>query len=126
MPNRFMKILPPSQQKIRPVIIEQFHRIVPSEELSYNIIMKRWTVVFRALANINRLKIIKMLADGHKMNVGDIAEDLNISFKATSNHLAMLKNLDVLEAQGAEGHVFYSINPQMPKDFQKIIEIILK
>ncbi len=64
-----------------------------------------------------------MLAAGHKMNVGDIAESLKISFKATSNHLAILKNLDVLEAQGAEGHVFYSINPQMPKDFQKIIEI---
>ena len=90
------------------------------------LLMKRWTVVFRALANINRLKIIKMLTGSHKMNVGDIAEELNISFKATSNHLAMLKNLDVLEAQGAAGHVFYSINPQMPKDFQRIIEIIPK
>jgi len=88
--------------------------------------MKRWTVVFRALANINRLKIIKMLADGRKMNVGDIAEDLKISFKATSNHLAILKNLDVLEAQGVDGHVFYSINSQMPKDFQKIVETTLK
>lgn len=67
-----------------------------------------------------------MLADGRKMNVGDIAEDLKISFKATSNHLAMLKNLDVLEAQGAEGHVFYSINSQMSKDFQKAIEIVLR
>jgi len=67
-----------------------------------------------------------MLADGHKMNVGDIAKSLNISFKATSNHLAILKNLDVLEAQGAEGHVFYSFNQQLPKDFQKIIEITLK
>ena len=88
--------------------------------------MKRWTVIFRALANINRLKTIKMLASGRKMNVGDIAEDLEISFKATSNHLAILKNLDVLDAQGVEGHVFYSINLQMPKDFQRIIEIILK
>jgi len=88
--------------------------------------MKRWTVIFRTLANINRLKIIKMLAGGQKINVGDIAEDLKISFKATSNHLAMLKNLDVLEAQGADGHVFYSVNSQMPKDFQKIIEITLK
>jgi DNA-binding transcriptional ArsR family regulator len=88
--------------------------------------MKRWTDVFRTLANINRLKIIKLLADGRKMSVTDIAEDLGISFKATSNHLALLKNLDVLEAQGTAGHVFYSINPQLPKDFQKIIEITLK
>ena len=88
--------------------------------------MKRWTVDFRALANINRLKIIKLLADGRKMSVTDIAEYLQISFKATSNHLALLKNLDVVEAQGASGHVFYFFNRQLPKDFQKIIEIALK
>ena len=83
-------------------------------------------MVFRALANINRLKIIKLLADGRKMSVTDIAGNLEISFKATSNHLALLKNLDVVEAQGASGHVFYSFNQQLPKDFQKIIEIALK
>jgi ArsR family transcriptional regulator, arsenate/arsenite/antimonite-responsive transcriptional repressor len=87
--------------------------------------MKRWTIVFRALANINRLKIIQMLSRGHKMNVSDIAEELNISFKATSNHLAMLKNLDVLESQGTAGHVFYSLNPRLPKDFHRIINLVL-
>ena len=86
--------------------------------------MKRWTVIFRALANINRLKIIKLLSDGRKMNVSDIAGDLKISFKATSNHLAILRNLDVLDAQGVDGHVFYSVNSQMPKDFQKTINLI--
>lgn len=88
--------------------------------------MKRWTVVFRTLSNINRLKIIEMLSDGRKMNVGDIAKDLKISFKAVSNHLAMLKNLDILEAQGAAGHVFYSLNSQMPNDFRKILNHIIK
>lgn len=87
--------------------------------------MKRWTVVFRALANINRLKIIQMLSGGHKMNVGDIAAELKISFKATSNHLAILKNLDVVEAQGAAGHVFYSLNPRMANDFRKILNSVL-
>ena len=41
--------------------------------------MKRWTIVFRALANINRLKIIAILSRGHKINVGDIAKNLGIS-----------------------------------------------
>lgn len=84
---------------------------------------KRWTTVFRVLANINRLKIIKMLEDGRKMSVTGIARSLKISLKATSNHLVLLKNLDVLEAQGAAGHVFYSINPQMPKDFRKVLSL---
>jgi DNA-binding transcriptional ArsR family regulator len=86
--------------------------------------MKRWTVVFRTLANINRLKIIQMLSLSNRMNVGEISENLKISFKATSNHLAMLKNLDVLESQGTAGHVFYSLNPQMPNDFRKILNLI--
>jgi DNA-binding transcriptional ArsR family regulator len=86
--------------------------------------MKRWTTIFRTLANINRLKIIKMLSGDKKMSVGDISQDLNISFKATSNHLAMLKNLDIVESQGTSGRVFYSINQKMPKDFHKIINHI--
>jgi len=74
------------------------------------------------MSNANRLKILKMLSGGRKMTVGDIAGSLRISFNATSNHLAMLKNLDVLEAQGTAGHVFYSINHKMPDDFRKILD----
>jgi len=86
--------------------------------------MKRWTVIFRTLSNINRLKIITFLSRGNKMNVGDIAQQLHISFAATSNHLAMLKNLDIVESQGVAGHVFYSLNNKMPKDFRKILDHI--
>lgn len=86
--------------------------------------LKRWTVVFRALANINRLKIIKMLFDGRRMNVTEIADELKISFKATSNHLALLRNLDVLEAQGTAGHVFYSLNADLPDDFRAATKLM--
>jgi DNA-binding transcriptional ArsR family regulator len=90
-----------------------------ADKIKIEINMKRLTVIFRALANINRLKIIKLLVDGRKMSVSDIAQELGISLKATSNHLALLKNLDVLEARGTAGHVFYSFNRQLPKDFQE-------
>ena len=85
---------------------------------------RRWTIIFRALANINRLKIIRMLSGSRKMNVSEIAVALEISIKATSNHLAILKNLSVLSPQGVEGHVFYSINSQMPKDFRKTVNLM--
>jgi len=88
--------------------------------------MKRWVVIFRVLANINRLKIIEMLSDGRKMNVSEISQVLKISFKATSNHLAILKNLEVLESQGTAGHVFYSLNAQLPADFHKASDLFLK
>lgn len=86
--------------------------------------VKRWVVVFRALANTNRLKIIRMLRDGRKMSVTDISSELRISFKATSNHLAMLRSLDVLEATGTEGRVLYSVNSGMPEDFYAAIGLI--
>lgn len=85
--------------------------------------MKRWTIVFKTLANINRLKIIGMLSRGRKMNVGDIAVALKISFSATSNHLILLQKLDVLEAEGRAGHVFYSLNPRLPRDFSRVIAL---
>jgi DNA-binding transcriptional ArsR family regulator len=86
--------------------------------------MKRWAEVFRILSNINRLEIIRLLSKGESLPVGEIATHLKISFTATSNHLAMLKSLDVLEAKGSEGHVYYSISKQMPADFKKIINLM--
>lgn len=86
--------------------------------------LRRWTVVFRVLANINRLKIIKMLYGERRMNVTEIADELKISFKATSNHLAMLRNLGVLEAQGTAGHVFYCLNPDLPGDFRAAVKLM--
>jgi len=62
-----------------------------------------------------------MLSGNNKMNVGDIAQNLHISFKATSNHLAMLKNLDILESLGSNGHVFYFLSKNMPQDFKKVL-----
>ncbi len=86
--------------------------------------IKRWTVIFRALSNSNRLKIIEMLLSGNKMNVSEIAKALGVSFKSTSNNLAILKNLDVLESHGKDGHVFYFVNSQMPKDFYNAINLL--
>lgn len=86
---------------------------------------KRWIVVFRSLANFNRLKIIKTLYDSNELNVTEISDIIKISLKATSNHLAMLKNLDVLNAHGKAGHVFYSFNQQLPEDFKKVIKLLL-
>ena len=97
-----------------------------NENMSKNINSgtKRWVVVFRTLANVNRIKIIKMLSGGGRMNVTEISTELSISFKATSNHLAMLRNLNVIEATGASGHIFYFINQNMPKDFREAIKLL--
>lgn len=87
--------------------------------------MKRWTQIFKAFANSNRLKIIVLLSRGTPRNVTEIAGELRISLKATSKHLILLHNLDVLEAKGEKGHVFYSLNSDMPKDLRIAIRLFL-
>ncbi|KKU94535.1 MAG: hypothetical protein UY26_C0001G0087 [Candidatus Jorgensenbacteria bacterium GW2011_GWA1_48_13] len=87
--------------------------------------MKRWTQIFKALANINRLKIIKLLSGGRALNVSNIAGEIGISLNATSKHLIILSNLDVLDGNGREGHVFYNLNPKMPPDIKRSVNLFL-
>ena len=88
--------------------------------------MKRWTQIFRVLANVNRLKIIKLLSSGGRLSVSDITAELEISFVATSRHLIFLRDLEVLDNEGKQGHVFYFLNRRMPLDIQKAIGLFIK
>lgn len=67
-----------------------------------------------------------MLSGGERLIVGEIAERIGISFRGTSQHLIILHNLDVLESEGIKGHVYYSINPKMPKDIAFVIDFFLR
>jgi DNA-binding transcriptional ArsR family regulator len=86
---------------------------------------KKWVNIFKALSNINRLKIIEMLLGGNKeLTVTQIADKLGISIKSTSKHLIMLQNLDVLECEGRNGRVFYKFSQSVPQDFKSIIKLL--
>ncbi len=84
---------------------------------------KRWVNIFKALGNINRLKIIKMLVGGNSMTVTEISQEIKVSLKSTSRHLFILKNLELLESEGKNGHVFYSMNKNAPADFKQAIKL---
>jgi DNA-binding transcriptional ArsR family regulator len=85
--------------------------------------MQRWELIFKSLANINRLKIIKILSNNDRLDVGSISEKLKISFKATSQHLIILKNVGALESIGEKGRVHYLLNSDLPKDFARAIAL---
>jgi len=59
------------------------------------------------------------------MHVTDISNKLGISFMATSRHLLLLRNHEVLQYEGKNNHVFYSLNPDIPADFKKAINLVL-
>ena len=66
---------------------------------------------YKALANKRRLEIISFLAKESKANVGQIAEQIKLSFNATSRHLQVLKNVGFVESEqiNLEQH-YYLVN----------------
>lgn len=87
--------------------------------------MKRWTQIFKALANVSRLRIIRLLADGNERTVAAVAREIHVSFKGTSKHLILLHNLDILKNVGKAGHVYYSLNRDMPQDIKNVVNYFL-
>lgn len=87
---------------------------------------KRFTKIFKVFSNINRVKIVLLLSKRKVMNVTDIAEALNISFKATSKHLIILDQFDIVDSRGKLGHVFYSLSKDIPKDIKSIVDIFIE
>lgn len=53
--------------------------------------------VLKALANRRRLAILEYLKYREEANVGMIAKHIDLSFKATSRHLRVLFNADILD-----------------------------
>lgn len=54
---------------------------------------------YKMLANQRRLKIISYLAKQPKATVKEIAEAINLSFKATSKHLLLLKHAGFIDSE---------------------------
>lgn len=67
--------------------------------------------VLKVLANKRRLAIIKYLKKNQEAKVGDIADEIKLSFKATSKHLGLLFNADVVEKEQRSLQMWYKLSP---------------
>ena len=61
--------------------------------------MKELEKPLKALANRRRLAILKYLKQNREATVADIAEGIDLSFKATSRHLGVLASADIVERE---------------------------
>ena len=75
--------------------------------------MKELERILKALANKRRLAIIKYLKQEKEATVGDIAEKIKLSFKATSKHLGILAVVDIVEKEQRSLQVWYRLSPQL-------------
>lgn len=76
--------------------------------------MKELERALKALANRRRLLIAALLKKKTEVAVGDIAEGIELSFRATSKHLRILFSADILDRRQRSSGVYYSLSASLP------------
>ena len=78
----------------------------------------------KILADINRLGILKFLKKRKQASVGEIADSLKISFKATSKHLLFLVRKGILVNKKDGPFVIYYISNNLSLSIRSVIDLI--
>ncbi len=80
--------------------------------------------ILKALANRRRLAIVRFLKRNKQANVGQIAAEMKISFKAVSNHLTRLQTADLVSSEKIGLMVFYRLADKPPRLMERILPFI--
>ena len=78
----------------------------------------------KALANRRRLAIVRFIKKKKEASVGDIAEEIKLSLKSTSRHLAVLFSAGLLEREQRSLQVFYKVAIDIAEPIRRIISIL--
>ena len=86
--------------------------------------IKEMVEVFKALADANRLRIIRMLASNMEKTicVSDLAEKLGITQPAASQQIKVLRNIGILEGNKDGYYVYYAINTDILNKYKEQID----
>lgn len=85
--------------------------------------------VFKALSEVNRFRIFRILAEQPLLSVGNIASILNISLPLTSQHIRVLAHANLIQKERAGKKVVPRLKNNNPfvqtivKTIQKTIEL---
>lgn len=85
---------------------------------------KEFERVLKALANKRRLAIVVYLKHKKEAAVTDIAEHLNLSFKATSKHISILVAAGILEKEQRSKLMISSITHNLPEVAHQILILL--
>jgi DNA-binding transcriptional ArsR family regulator len=71
---------------------------------------------FKAIADANRRKILKLLRENGTLTAGELADNFEISKPALSEHLKILRNADLIYAVKKQQFIHYSLNTTVFED----------
>ena len=86
--------------------------------------MKDFEKELKALANKRRLAIIKYLKRAHEASVGEMAEEISLSLRSTSRHLAVLTSASVIESDQRGLYVFYRLAAKLRPATKSIVDLL--
>ena len=81
--------------------------------------------VWKALADPTRRKILELLRK-NDMNAGEISDNFEMSKPSISNHLSILKNAGLIDAEKKGKNIIYSINTSVFEDILSVISDFTK
>lgn len=76
--------------------------------------------VWKALADPTRRKILEMLRK-RDMNAGEIADCFDMSKPSISNHLSILRQANLVDADKKGQNIIYSINTSVFEDLLSVL-----
>lgn len=68
--------------------------------------------ILKALANQRRMTILKLLQQERELTVGEIADNIDLSFRSTSRHLVILVHADILERRQRNLNQLYRLSDE--------------
>ena len=81
--------------------------------------------VFRALADANRRKILKLLQRG-SLSAGELAEQFSIGKASLSHHFAILRAVDLVRSERRGQRIVYSLNTTVLEDVAALLLDVLQ
>ena len=79
----------------------------------------------KAIADPTRLKIIKILNSSKPLCVNAIANKLNVTQSAISQHLRILRQLNLVSGNRVGYHIHYGINQNKFKNYTNLLSTII-
>ncbi len=79
--------------------------------------------ILKALANKRRISILKYLKSESSASVGDIADEIKLSFRATSKHLMILSRADIVGKEQVSLTMVYGLEKEKHPIVQKLLEL---
>ena len=76
--------------------------------------------VWKALADPTRRKILELLKK-RDMNAGEIAAEFNMTKPSISNHLSILKQADLVDAEKNGQNIVYSLKTSVLEEMLSLI-----